>query len=216
MSSDLNEKNRPWREDTEEERRSWSIKIAETLARGQVETLKNFLDSSEEHARDELKELDQIAATEKKEDWESDVVYEQYLGSLDSRAETAREIVVLATQLAMVGLYRVVELEAQRLLRWRYSEGDVDQMFRDNTFPRILRRDLNLNVREIKRFRSVDEVRLISNAVKHKGEVTAELARFPGWKEGDKLNYLRDHFDRLAWDIPRFIEDFCTRMIAVT
>ncbi len=115
-----------------------------------------------------------------------------------------------------VGWHLLVELEAQRLLRWRYSEDEIDRMFRDNTFPEVLRKDLKLDVKAVDKFASVNEVRLISNAIKHKGEVTTELAELPGWVKGEKLSYLREHFDRLAWDIPKFIEDFCRRIIVVT
>lgn len=42
---------------------------------------------------------------------------------------------------------------------------------------------------KIKKFKLIDELRLIDNAIKHSGEVTQELTTY-GWKIGEKFESL--------------------------
>jgi hypothetical protein len=55
-------------------------------------------------------------------------------------------------------------------------------------------------------YRAVNELRLLNNAVKHAGRVTAELAReYPRWKQGRKLTGVGAAYERLRRPVPSYI-----------
>ena len=63
-----------------------------------------------------------------------------------------------------------------------------------------------IDIKRTPHYRAVNELRLLNNAVKHAGRVTAELAReYPRWKQGRKLTGVGAAYERLRRPVPSYI-----------
>ena len=117
----------------------------------------------------------------------------------------------MSEQLAMVALYRVVELNMKNVLIWRYKPEEVEKLD-IKEIGKLLAKD-GIQLQNIANFDAADESRRINNAIKHKNKVTKDLTKYPGWTEGDELRNLEPAYNRLSPKIPKFIEDFAEKVI---
>lgn len=95
---------------------------------------------------------------------------------------------------------------AKRLLRRRYPQEVVRACYQIDTLKTRLQRD-GIDLEAVPGFSAIDEVRLINNAIKHEGKVTAVLANYPGWTKGQELQNLGPAFERLAPRVPEYLEN---------
>jgi hypothetical protein len=112
----------------------------------------------------------------------------------EARLQELSELAFLADQLAILGLYRFVEIERNRVLLERFPFLDrsrldsITYLFGALPFLRALFGSA-----------AIDELRLLCNCIKHSGRVSHALARCnPSWQEGARLRSLRDAYERLA------------------
>jgi hypothetical protein len=78
----------------------------------------------------------------------------------------------LRDELAIVALYRVVELDSKTALRWYYSSEDIEKkrLFQYDKMSKALKADLTVDVKQLSGHDDVRQLRLANNAVKHEGE----------------------------------------------
>lgn len=70
-----------------------------------------------------------------------------------------------------------------------------------------------INIERIPHYRAVNELRLLNNAIKHAGRVTAELAReYPRWTQYKELAALGAAYDRLKRHVPSYVFRFAERV----
>jgi len=94
----------------------------------------------------------------------------------------------LADQLSIVALYSVVEINTGRVLAQRFGPAARKNASYIKRLHKFLMQQQRIDIKRIPHYRAVNELRLLNNAVKHAGRVTAELAReYPRWKQGRKL-----------------------------
>ena len=130
-----------------------------------------------------------------------------YLDGTDEQAISAQrviaeEILELGEEFAIIAAYRVVEQHTKLLTRW------IDKSYTRFAWPsfvKLLRARVDIDIATLDGVASVDELRLLNNAIKHDAHVTAELARYPGWTEGERVHPLAPTFERLAPQVPVFI-----------
>jgi hypothetical protein len=128
----------------------------------------------------------------------------------------------LADQLAVVALYRSVELKTKNLLQLLYIKKLVDEekitqwdKLKIITAERLekkklyrwdkLRETLNEHAIEhdhIANYNAVNDLRLLNNDIKHKND----------WREGETLHDLEQDFRRLSAEVPAYIEDLATKV----
>src|SRR5215831_16091031 len=94
----------------------------------------------------------------------------------------------LADQLSIVVLYSVVEINTGQVLAQRFGPAARKNASYIKRLHKFLMQQQRIDIERIPHYRAVNELRLLNNAVKHAGRVTAELAReYPRWKQGRKL-----------------------------
>jgi hypothetical protein len=114
----------------------------------------------------------------------------------------------LADQLAMVALYRVVEINTGRILAHKFGAGarrNAPYFGRLRTF--LMQQ--GVDIERIPHYRAANELRLLNSAIKHAGHVTAELANeYPRWRQGQQLADLGAACERLKVRVPSYIFRF--------
>jgi hypothetical protein len=121
----------------------------------------------------------------------------------------------LAERSAVLALYQVVELNTVKILAWRWGRDNVTrkQLFKVDRLKRELKSQLQLDVEALTGYAAVDELRLLNNAIKHRGVVTPELAKYPGWVVGERLANLSAFVERVATEVPKYLEVLATRVV---
>ena len=120
---------------------------------------------------------------------------EDYAGD---HAQELRDVTDLTYELAILALHKAVEISARNMVGHAYPGFPLHKVFNAKQFTEelALRR---FSLASTPRFRSFDELRCISNAIKHNGKVDAKLAAFGRWRfrKGKPLGNLKPHFERL-------------------
>lgn len=118
----------------------------------------------------------------------------------------------LADQLAIVALHCVVEINTGKILTHKFGATagrNASYIARLSDFLR----QHGINIKRIPHYRAVNELRLLNNAIKHAGHVTADLANeYPRWKRGQELDGLGPAYERLKGRIPSYILRFAERV----
>lgn len=128
---------------------------------------------------------------------------EQYKGVLEDEFCVLDETQNLADELMINAKYKFVEI---------HVKGRVKRILpniTDSNASNIeqLKRQLPFNLESLEGFDAFDELRLINNAIKHQGYVTAQLAdRYPHWSEGTNFQNLEETLERLEPGLNRYLE----------
>jgi hypothetical protein len=132
---------------------------------------------------------------------------------LADELSTLDSISRLAGQLAIVALYRVVEISTGRMLGHAFGPQFARKASRLDTLSALLKDKLGIDIESVPHYRAVNELRLLNNSIKHAGHVTKSLAdQFGRWKEGDELTALDDAYERLRGKVPAYIFRLAERL----
>jgi hypothetical protein len=131
-------------------------------------------------------------------------------------AEDLNELDVIsdfADELAIVALYRVVEINRGRILVRKFPAAPSRMASYIDRLRTFLKQQ-GVVLDHIAHHRAVEELRLLNNAIKHDaGYVSAELAsKYPRWKQGAKLAGLGAAYERLKGRVPTYILRFAQRI----
>lgn len=187
------------------------------LANFQIDFLERLLDMVNTQRNKALEELKQRAKEEEKEDFRR--TKQEYEASIDAFVDERwllDEAQSQAEQLSIVGLYRTVEFLTKKIISRPYygHKAKIKECHDWCKLKKNLEKDFfGFDLSNIVSYDTVDELRRLNNAIKHNdGVVTAKLAEFSGWKEGEKIRNLRPHFDRFAAHIPKYLADFTEKL----
>jgi hypothetical protein len=150
--------------------------IFRQIAEFGVDHVLSFLSTYEDKYASDLNSLNKRAKSgDEDEDYLAD---EKYL--LD-------QILALALQLGAVALYRIVEINTKKIVRWRWSAAYIkaQDLYKTDRLRAVLKRELGADLKHLPGFATVDELRCANNAVKHEGKVSQALAAYPGWTVGE-------------------------------
>lgn len=169
----------------------------ERVVRRELEILGSFRTQLEEQHQSELKELEEVYGEE-----------DNGIEFLADESYVLDEVLDLGGQLAIVALYRIVELKSSKILGWRWSEEDIKKMnlYKADNLAKALRGELGIDIKALPGFAAVDELRLLNNAIKHQGRVSAQLAKYPGWVQGEPLREFGAAYTRLAPSVPDYLK----------
>ncbi len=170
------------------------------LAQREIDTVEDFFDRAKEVWRKGQQDLEQMAARFKEEN----VPDGDRWGDEDAQL---KEFAWLYSEFAIIGLWRCIELyegRAKRHIR-RHEQS-------------AMRSALDIIKDEEKKIRcaeSVNELRLLNNAIKHERQVGEDLAKISIWKnkKSDKLGDLESHYYRLRPFAKQYLEDLTERLI---
>lgn len=170
----------------------YSIRLM--FAKYEINAIEDFFDRAKEAWRKGQQDLEQIAARSGEnvpDDWLFDDVAQ------------LKEFSWLYAEFAIIGLWRCIELyeaEAKRHIR-RHGQSVMRAIIKDEK-------------KKIRCARSVNELRCLNNAIKHRRRVDGELAKLPRWKnkKDDELGDLESHYHRLRPFAKQYLEDLTDRL----
>ncbi|KQW65447.1 hypothetical protein [Methylibium sp. Root1272] len=146
---------------------------------------------------------DEASCSELQFDDEND--FQNYTMHLEDRWYFTNEVQRLADELAIVALFKQLELHTKRVAKKRFPSVNAEQLF---NFA-ALKKAMPFKLESLQCFGAFDELRLINNAVKHEGKVSKELASsFPSWKVGEDLAELGAVYTRLQPEVTRYVQAF--------
>ncbi|MEO7418465.1 MAG: hypothetical protein ABI163_15500 [Thermoanaerobaculia bacterium] len=122
------------------------------------------------------------------------------------------EVLSLADQLAIIALYRIVEFNVKSLMGHVLPGVSSRKYSSIMGLHEVLNNSFNIDLNQVPFYHSMNELRLINNAIKHEGVVDAELAAYPAWTQGGDLVGLDTAFERLAPDVPKYIEALASKV----
>jgi hypothetical protein len=119
----------------------------------------------------------------------------------------------LSHELAIVALYKIVEINSKRAIKAAFPDAPAKELFRINELKKFLR-GKGVNITKLKHYKSMNEVRCISNCIKHDGFVDSKLAAYPGWILGKPLENLDRAYYRLVPECEGYIAELIDALTA--
>lgn len=134
-----------------------------------------------------------------------------YRMHLEDRWVFSQEVQHLANELAIVALYKQVELHTKRVAKKNFPNLDAKKLSNIDDQRKLLPFDSSSLVG----YAAFDELRLLNNSVKHEGKVSPSLARsFSLWVKGDPLQSLGVTYQRLHPLVVQYVQAFVTACYA--
>lgn len=103
----------------------------------------------------------------------------------------------LSHELAIVALYKKIEITTKRAVAVAYDDTPSRSLFKIKELKKELKKK-GVQIESLPHYNAMDETRCLNNDIKHSGVVGKELAAYSGWKKGDALNNLDAAYGRLA------------------
>ena len=152
-------------------------------------------------ARSIQKQIDSLKTATEDPTWSPD----EYRYHLEAEGEFLGEIQGLADELSIFAIHKKLEITIRKLVVKFYPVLDRHELHKID----YLKNNLPFSIETLAGFASVNELRLINNAIKHEGIVSKALAKYAGWTEGERLNNLGSAFHRLAPGVETYVAEFC-------
>ncbi len=130
---------------------------------------------------------------------------EMYRNHLEDALDFLGDITYLSSELCILALHKKLEITTRKILLRFYPNLKADDLYKID----YLKKHLPFDITALKEYSSADELRCISNAIKHDGRTTKQLAKFPGWIQGQALANLDGAYNRLAPLVKNYITNLC-------
>jgi hypothetical protein len=168
--------------------------LHQRLARYEFEDVDRLINWSKQQRQARVELLDRLTQS----------VEEQFVDDVAEIDAFAK----LYAECAIIALWRCVELYRKRVIAQALGRAEADRVYINEVFCKKLAQ-LGITESTLRCAKSVNEIRLLNNAVKHKGYVEGELAALPRWKlkSGQRIGDLRPHYVRLRPLADRYIDD---------
>jgi hypothetical protein len=136
-----------------------------------------------------------------KTDLQDNLVEENYQNEL---------AVELVSEMLVVALYKTVEISIKNMMKVSelFSEKELKNTFRFEQLTQAIKHKLGVDLKTLNNFSEFNELRLINNCIKHSGFVSPDLANYPDWNKGEKIQNTYVHFQRINQVIRNFVNDF--------
>lgn len=163
-----------------------------------LEHLKKSLDES-------LKALDKQYQTVKPEEFEHPDYIDSYKMHLEELFDEALAAKRLGDELSILALFKRIETHKRKILKKIIPSLEEKKLSSADLLDKVLpfiHKDVNDHA-------AFDELRLINNALKHNGKVTASLSKkYPHWAENTPFEGLDEAYLRLLPCVKRYVADF--------
>lgn len=109
------------------------------------------------------------------------------------------EVEKLTHELAVVALYKKIEITTKRAVSFAFPPPKIkqDSLYKIKELKKSLKGQ-GVDIESLPNYKAMDETRCINNDIKHNGIVGKELAEYSGWTKGDKLKDIDKAYTRLA------------------
>ena len=112
-------------------------------------------------------------------------------------AHQLSEVDALFTQLAVIGLYKIVEIRTKSHLAVKASAAELTSAFKFAQVKALFLKYSGVKLASLQHYGAIDELRCLNNAIKHNGVVGKELSAFQGWFLGQRIGDVRPAIARL-------------------
>lgn len=146
----------------------------------------------------------QESIDELQKEYLSDLIIDQLsvIGHLDELCE----------ELVAVALYKKVELSTKMIFEMHFPKKNSEDLYKFKNQKALFLKN-GESIESLKGYSSVDELRVLCNAIKHQGRVTGVLAKFQGWNKGDSLyGRIFPAYTRIVNDVPEYLKDYDQRV----
>lgn len=116
------------------------------------------------------------------------------------------QVEALATQLQVVALYSQVELITKKGLMTLDPKLDPKSLYKIKEVIKVLKKK-GVVATKLKGYAAMDETRELNNCVKHSGTVSDDLARYPGWIKGAKIEISAQKMDALITGCADYVKE---------
>lgn len=165
------------------------------------EVIDRFRDGLSAYAINREMEIGKEYDKESKAGAVDDFEQQSYLSFLEDEASFLGEIIELGDELAIIALYKKIELTRKRIIKRSFPALNERQLSHFD----YIKNNLPFDITQIDGAGGVDEIRLINNSIKHQGKVSRELAQYQGWVEGEEIKGLGEAYKKLAPESERYI-----------
>ena len=175
------------------------------LTEDELNDIDRFVELAREARKSQEERLERLAAQIRRDAPDDDWLVDDFAQLHDFAA--------LCAEFAIIGLWRCVELYRKQAIRIASGERAAARAFLHKKFQQELSR-LGIPEQRIRCARSVNELRCLNNAIKHRRRVDGELAELPRWrsKKGRDLGSLEGHYARLRSAAERYLSDLEHRL----
>ena len=128
------------------------------------------------------------------------------LGCLEDDYYIAELTTELAGGMMIVALFKTVEISIKKMAKGSglFTQKQISSFFRVKELMSEMKNKV-CDITTLPNFAEYDELRCINNSIKHNGVVDKELAKYPNWIVGQKLENLHQHYYRLRNDVDNFV-----------
>jgi len=187
-------------------------RLIESLARMEIEKVELFIENSKAQFQKKNIEIDQAFSSISRSQFLSDFDFNSYVDTFADEAYMLKEVLNLSEQLAVVALYRIVEIRTTTALSMFGNKAkQKKRIFKSNEITNVLKSDFGIKMSLLKHYNVIDELRLINNTIKHSGEVSKQLYKY-GWNQNDKLEISSTKLENFINKIPEYIYDFVDKL----
>jgi len=130
--------------------------------------------------------------------------YQNYIDHLNDQQAHLGYVQHLGEELLILALFKETEITTNGMIDRYFPQ--IPTRERHKTYQ--VRKWLPFKMKGLPHFRAWDELRCISNSIKHAGLVSPELANYSGWHVGEELTKVRDAYVRLRPLVQKYIRAF--------
>lgn len=188
-------------------------KATEKAISHKIGILSEFLELINAKLEDEYDSITDTIVKLELDNFSSSDDFNQYADFLSDQNNTLDNIKSLSFQLAIISLYRIVELGTKNQLLHLYNKKEVRKLYRWDVFTKKLFKDYGIDIKKLKYYSETNELRTLNNAIKHENLVTKELTNFQGWNFGDELGDLKNKYEEFAPKMPIYMSNLISKII---
>lgn len=171
-----------------------------------LEEIERFMDAFSASHHQQQEHLKQCIGELRSDDTCPDEVKDDYeMIFVPDNVYFLDEMKKLADQLAIVALYKKLEIETKGIIRCAYPDIQPKKLYKIKELKEELS-GKGISIESLKNYKAMNEVRCINNDIKHNGHVGSELAALSGWTKDKPLEGLDKAFQRLS---PLCVSYFC-------
>lgn len=188
-------------------------KIFESLSRIEIDYIDKLLQQIENQNHSDSKKLKKSLDIAKPKNFLSDNDYNSYVDSLIDDFDILKEVNLLSSQLAIVALYRIVEIRTKSILKRHLNNSkDINSLFQYKNLIKLLKNNFGIELKNVNGFSTIDELRCLNNSIKHQGVVSGELSKFHGWKLNKKIGDTTNSYNSFSKVVPSYLFSLCEQI----
>jgi len=188
-------------------------KIFESLSKIEIDYIDKFLKQIKNQNHTDSNKLKESFDKATPSKFISDNDFNSYVDSLTDEFDILREVNLLSSQLAVIALYRIVEIRTKSILKRHLNNSkDINSAFQFKNLLSLLKKEFGINLKNVKYYSQINELRCLNNSIKHQGTVSNELAKFKGWKLGDKIGDTLKNYNSFSKVVPLYLFSLCEQI----